>query len=515
MTKREPHKEIRPRVAAYCRVSTDKDDQLLSLQTQKEFFEQYAIKNNLELVRLYADEGISGTKLKNRKDFNQMMKDAERGMFDKVFVKDVSRLSRNVVDFLQSIRRLKALNIECLFITSNMSLNDGELTLTILAAVAQEESANLSKRVKFGKKKNAEKGRVPNLVYGYDKSVGENFTLDKNTFEAEVVKRIFDMYISLGFGTNKIAQILNGEGITTKRGCKWTQNSIVRILSNQLYIGKVINGKEYVSDFLSGTRKKNDSDNWHIMDKPEFAIIKKEDFNKAQEILLNRYETFKLDKKRHSNQYPFSTLIKCECCGRSLRRIYRKYTNEYIRWSCSGRNANGIEFCNNRTIIDETELIEEIKDYLTGLVSSKEKLLEKTILEFKKKYQPSNLEDDEKVILKELNKYKKAKSKQIEMFEADIISMNELKIRSAEINNNIEKCENKLASLQGNTGMYDKLEATVKKYFGSINDVLSNDVIDNALLKKVIKKIVVNAEGEIRVYLKLFQDLELDDEPIL
>ena len=145
------------RAAAYCRVSTEKEDQLASLETQRKFFEDYTKLNNYTLVEIYADEGISGTKLKNRKAFNKMMSDAKKGKFEKVFVKDISRFSRNAVDFLNSIRELKSMGIKCDFVNSSLSTEDGEFTLGILALVAQEESANISKRIKFGKAKNAEK----------------------------------------------------------------------------------------------------------------------------------------------------------------------------------------------------------------------------------------------------------------------------------------------------------------------------------------------------------------------
>lgn len=497
------------KIAAYCRVSTEKEDQLMSLQTQKEFFEEYAVKNNLELVELYADEGISGTKLKNRTEFRRMMADAERGRFECVYVKDVSRLARNVVDFLQSIRILKALNIDCRFVTANMSSNDGELTLTILAAVAQEESANLSKRVKFGKKRNAEKGRVPNLVYGYDKIIGEYFTLSVNEIEAKVVKRIFDYYVHQRHGANKIAQLLNKEGLVTKRKCRWSQQAISTILTNPLYIGKVINGKETVKDFLTGERIKNSEDKQFIVDKPELAIVDQDVFDKAQALLVERTENFRLTKHRQSNKYCFSTLIKCGDCGYSFRRMYRKYIKEYIRWCCSGRNANGVDFCDNYTIIDEQELMNEIRNYLGGLVSSKDKLLNQTISEFKKKYKSDNHNLSETFIASELAKLKKAKAKQTQMFEEDIISVEELKERTLELNRLIGKYENELATLQGTASIMGRIDEMVKKYCSSIHTVLSADIINNAMLRKVIDKIVVSVDGEIKVFLKLFSDLEI------
>ena len=165
-------------IAAYCRVSTDKEDQLNSLEAQKAFFAEYTTRTGDTLIRLYADEGISGTKIKNRKEFLRMMSDAEHGLFDMVVVKDISRFARNTVDLLQNVRKLKSLGIETQFLTANMtSMGNSEFVLTIFGALAQEESANTSKRVKFGKKMNAEKGRVPNIVYGYNKTIGDYFNL--------------------------------------------------------------------------------------------------------------------------------------------------------------------------------------------------------------------------------------------------------------------------------------------------------------------------------------------------
>lgn len=179
-------------IASYCRVSTEKEDQLNSLEAQKNFFKEYTDRSGDRLVKLYADEGLSGTKIKNRKQFLKMMTDAESGLFDMVVVKDISRFARNTVDLLQNIRKLKSLGIETQFLTANMtSMGNSKFVLTVFGALAQEESANTSKRVKFGKKINAEKGRVPNIVFGYDKTIGDYFNLTINKAEADVVRRIY------------------------------------------------------------------------------------------------------------------------------------------------------------------------------------------------------------------------------------------------------------------------------------------------------------------------------------
>ena len=282
-------------IAAYCRVSTDKTDQLNSLETQKEFFLEYTKRTGDNLIKLYADEGISGTKIKNRKEFQRMLADAEKGLFDMVVVKDISRFARNTVDLLQSVRRLKSLGIETQFLTANMtSMGNSEFVLTIFGALAQEESANTSKRIKFGKKMNAEKGRVPNIVFGYDKTIGDYFNLSINENEAMAIRQIFQWYTGEGYGGSKIANMLNERGIKPKRGNNWSQNSVCRILTNEIYTGKIINGKEEIADFLTGQRKEKDESEWLVTIRPELRIIEDEVFDKAQDILKGLHDSFKI-----------------------------------------------------------------------------------------------------------------------------------------------------------------------------------------------------------------------------
>ena len=169
------------KIAAYCRVSTEKEAQIDSLEKQIEFFNEFTKKNGYELYKLYADEGISGKQIKHRKQFQQMMLDAKAKKFDKVVVKDVSRFARNTVDLLQSVRELKSYNVQVDFLNNGEVMEGGsEFILTILGAMAQQESANMSKRVKFGKDITAQKGRVPNIVFGYDKMPNERYILKVN-----------------------------------------------------------------------------------------------------------------------------------------------------------------------------------------------------------------------------------------------------------------------------------------------------------------------------------------------
>jgi DNA invertase Pin-like site-specific DNA recombinase len=499
------------RIAAYCRVSTDKGEQLDSLEKQKEYFEEFAKKNNHTLVRMYADEGISGKQIKNRQEFLKMLKDAQSGLFELVVVKDISRFSRNTVDFLNSIRQLKSINIEVIFLSNNQSiLGNSEFILTIFSALAQEESANLSKRVKFGKNITALKGRVPNMVYGYDKS--DKYTLTINESEASVVRRIYDMYLNHGYGANKIAITLNKENLKTKRNARWSQNAVARILSNELYTGKVINKKSEVIDFISGSRKQNDKDEWIIVERPEFRIISDDDFANAQKLLSSRLEAFKIKRERHSNAHIFSTLIKCEHCGYSFRRFKTTYVNTYVRWICSGRNAKGADSCPNKVSIDESELLDSIKEYFKGLIQNKDKFIKDTLKEFNQKYRTKKQNElDVKNITREIDKLRKTKQKYMDMFTNEIISINELKDKTAEINRSIEKHEAQLQFANSYLSKAEQLDGILEHSINNIDNILSADSFDNSVLKRIIDKISVNADSKVTIRLRLLKELGIDN----
>ena len=500
-------------IAAYCRVSTDKEDQLNSLEAQKEFFSEYTKRTGDVLVKLYADEGISGTKIKNRREFLRMMADAEHGLFDMVVVKDISRFARNTVDLLQSVRKLKALGIETQFLTANMtSMGNSEFVLTIFGALAQEESANTSKRVKFGKKMNAEKGRVPNIVYGYDKTIGDYFNLAINKEEVKVVRQIYKWYTKEGYGAAKIANMLNEKGLKTKRNCNWSQNAICRILTNEIYTGKIINGKQEVADFLTGQRKDKDETEWFVVERPEIRIVNDETFEKAQEILRGRHDAFNITHERQSNKHIFSTLIKCKECGWSFRRSVRTYKNTYVRWVCSGRNGRGADSCPNKTTVDEDELIEVIQDYFSDVLKQKKKVIRYVVNEFQKVYKAKdeNLEY-EKELNSKLNKLKKSREKYMDMYTDDLISREELNDKIGGMRKEIERLENELKMISYNLTKGEQLEAILNNTFKDIQDIVDVRQMTNTQLKKLVKKIEVDKDGNVDIYLRVLGDLGLDE----
>ena len=504
-------------IAAYCRVSTDKEDQLNSLEAQKEFFTEYTKRTGDNLIKLYADEGISGTKIKNRKEFLRMLADAEHGLFDMVVVKDISRFARNTVDLLQSVRKLKALGIETQFLTANMtSMGNSEFVLTIFGALAQEESANTSKRVKFGKKMNAEKGRVPNIVYGYDKTIGDYFNLSINEEEAKVVRQIYKWYTEEGYGAAKIANMLNERGCKTKRGCNWSQNAVCRILTNEIYTGKIINGKEEVADFLTGQRKEKDESEWMVVVRPELRMIEDEVFDRAQEILKGRHTSFHMTHERQSNKHLFSTLIKCKDCGWSFRRTVRQYKNTYVRWVCSGHNGRGADSCPNAVTVDEEELTQALQEYFQDVLSKKKKVIDYVVKEFQRVYKAKdeNLEY-EKELNAELNRLRKAREKYMDMYTDDLISREELNEKIGGMRKEIERLENELKMVSYHLTKGEQLEAILSSTFKTMEDVTDVHEMTNMQLKRLIKKIEVDKDGNVDIYLRLIGELGLDETVLI
>lgn len=278
------------RLAAYCRVSTDKAEQKLSLENQRSYYRRYAEDNGFTLVGIYCDEGISGKQTKNREGFMKMIADGESGRFDLLAVKDVSRFARNTCDFLGGIRRLKAKGIDVRFLGTNSSVfTDSEFVLTIYAALAQQESENLSRRVIFGKTETAKRGRVPRVIYGYDKV--DNFTLKVNESEAETVRKVYTLYTSESLSCGGIAKQLTELGAPTKLGGDWTGKAVSRILKNPIYTGRLINHKTVTADFLSGARRDLPESERFVHERPELRIVSDEIFDLAGKILESRVKS--------------------------------------------------------------------------------------------------------------------------------------------------------------------------------------------------------------------------------
>lgn len=495
------------KIAAYCRVSTEKEDQLNSLETQKKFFEEYAVRHDHELIEIYTDEGISGTKIRNRTGFLRMMRDARQGKFEMVLVKDISRFARNTVDLLNSTRELKSMNIDMLFLTSNMTVMDNsEFMLTIFGALAQEESLNTSRRVKFGKQQNAKKGRVPNRVYGYNKKPGDYFHMEINEEEAEVIRRIYHMYLQEDYGLLKIMRVLNAEGLKTKRGCAWSKNAVSRILSNPLYTGKIINGKQEVADFLTGRRRVVSEDKWIVVEKPEFRIIEPEVFEKVQILLKTRYEEYRLNQEEEEGKYLFSSLLKCEECGYAYHRTVAN--NGQVRWMCSGRARNGGKSCSNRYAVVEKDMVCLLKEYFSQVLQMKEEIQKSTV-----EHMIENQRTQEEVFQKEseltekINRLQRGRKKYMDMYEDDLITREEMREKLRNTRLEIEQLDHELKLLKYHPRKSDKLEGVMQRSFALMQEIVDTDRMTHIQLRQIIRKIEVDREGNCRIYLQMFGNI--------
>lgn len=499
------------KIAAYCRVSTDKAEQLTSLAHQKDFFIAYAGRNGHTLYRVYADEGITGTSLKNRLEFNRLMQDARRACFQTVVVKDVSRLARNTVDFLVSIRELKSMGINVIFLNANMdSMGDSEFILTLFSAMAQEESSNLSKRTKFGKRLNAEKGRVPQKLFGYDRI--DNFTLAIHPEEAAIVRKIFSLYTEQGLGCRTISLTLNRDGDRTKHGKEWNARGVRKILVNPIYKGTLINHKYEISDFLTGTQIKLPPEEQFLHHRPQWAIVSPEVFQNAQEILASRRiqytsgEPFR--SARYSSKHIFSTLIKCEHCGRSFTRKTYTYANTRIYWRCSTNDQYTAEQCDNRVCLEEPELLEQLREYFSSLIADKDAFIA-SILSCLDKQMPASQNPDliKKDIEAKRKKLLSRKDRYQEMYANDILTIDELKDKVSAITEELTKLDMELEQLALSGKAIRNAEDILRRCTEEIHRFLELETFTNVDMRRILDHISVDRDGHVRVVLKKFEDI--------
>ena len=335
------------KVASYCRVSTDKDDQANSFESQQRYFRAYIDRQpEWELYQVYADEGITGTSTKKRAAFNQMIADARMGKFERILTKEVSRFSRNILDTIAYTRELKALGVGVLFLNDGISTlePDAELRLSIMGSIAQEESRKTSSRVKWGQTRRMEQGVVfGRSLLGYDVKDGR---LTVNPEGAELVRLIFHKYGVEKKGTTVIARELREAGYRTHRGgIRWNGSCIVKLLKNEKYVGDLIQKKTITPDYLTHAKKANHGEEELVIIRDHHPpIIDRELWDVVQEELKKRNRNGALGAG-HSNRYIFSGKIKCGECGASFvsRQRKRKDGSLSRRWSCySAVNEGGI-----------------------------------------------------------------------------------------------------------------------------------------------------------------------------
>lgn len=371
------------RVAAYCRVSTETEEQNSSYEVQVAHYTEFIKKNaEWEFAGIFADDGISGTNTKKREEFNRMIDECMEGNIDLVITKSISRFARNTLDCLKYIRQLKDKNISVFFEKENINTMDakGEVLLTIMASLAQQESQSLSQNVKLGLQYRYQQGKVQvnhNRFMGYTKDEEGNLIIVPE--EAEIIKRIYREYLE-GKSLAGIGRDLEKDDILTAAGKpRWRPETIKKILLNEKYIGDALLQKTFTVDFLTKKRVKNEGHvpQYYVENSHE-AIIPKELFLQAQEELHRRnniYTGADKNKRLYSSKYALSTITFCGDCGDIYRRVYWNIRGrkEFV-WRCVTRIEQGPETCKNRTV-KEGDLYDAVMTAINKLLAGGDNMI--------------------------------------------------------------------------------------------------------------------------------------------
>ena len=357
------------RVAAYCRVSTDSEEQLNSYEAQKSYYTQKIEESSdWEMAEIYADEGISGTSMKKRTEFKKMITACKRGRIDLIITKSLSRFARNTVDCLETVRLLKANGIGVYFEKENINTltESSEFLITLFSGFAQAESESLSKNVAWGWRKSAEAG---NVYFQYKRMLGYRKGADGQPEivpeEAEIIRRIYRRYLA-GCSLGQIKQELEQDNIPTAQKVeRWSSAVIHNILTNEKYMGDALLQKTYITDCITKKVKKNMGERpMYYVENDHPAIVSREMFDQVQKEMTRRSSKRKVLQKsgktelgKYSGKYALTELLVCGECGSPYKRVtWARNGKKRIVWRCVSRLEFGTKYCHNSPTLDESRL---------------------------------------------------------------------------------------------------------------------------------------------------------------
>lgn len=386
LTNRSVVRARKIRLAAYCRVSTNNEDQLYSFENQVTYYKDYAnCHPEYELVEIYADEGITGTSTKRREQFKRMIADCEAGNIDMVITKSISRFARNTADCLMYSRKLKSLGIGVQFEKESINTLDstGELLFTILSSLAQDESRSISENCTWGIRSLFRQGRLhlnANRFLGYDKD--EDGRLVINKAQATIVRRVYTEFMD-GVNPDVIARRLCEESVPGVMGePKWVTSTIMGILQNEKYTGDALLQKTFTADFLTKKTVKNEGQIEQIWVKDDHEAIVDKDFWNAVQLEIARRRDYMArigvrTMGRYTDTQPFSNRVICGECGNVFwRRTWTRLNHQTKVWQCGKRyQKKGISGCNSDNLF-EKDLHRAFVLAWNGVLDCKEELLE-------------------------------------------------------------------------------------------------------------------------------------------
>ncbi len=494
------------RVAAYARVSTDKNDQANSFMSQKNYFTEYITHHEgWEFSGIYYDEGVSGTQTKKRTGFNQMIEDALSGKFDLILTKEVSRFARNTVDTLSYTRKLMSAGVGVIFTIDQIDTRerDGEFRLTMMASIAQEESRKTSERVKWGQKRRMEDG----VVFGRD-LLGytvKNGVLFINEDEVPVVEAIFHKYTNEKKGASVIARELREEGFRPKHISLWSNTVILRILHNEKYVGDLCQKKTYTPDYLTHKKKYNKGEEEKIYIKNHHdPIISRELWNRTQEELKRRSPRAG-QKGKHSNRYWCSGKIHCGECGcHYVGRTKKLATGTYKAWRCYQAAVHGSlkmdidgtkVGCDNNSINDKALLT--CMKYCVNLICQDQKQLRREILsDIQAVCGEQVTAINENKIRQKIDAIEEKKRKSFDAMLEGMLTKEDLKKQTAWYDDELSRLQTLIAENEQNKKQYNSQKEQMGDLEKTLDEILSFHKKNEILYREILEKIVLYREPE-------------------
>ena len=502
------------KVTAYCRVSTDSEDQSNSFENQRDYFEDYISRHpDWQYVPLYADKGISGTQIKKREKFNEMITDAEAGKFDLILTKSVTRAFRNAVDALTISRQLRNKGVYIHFISDGIDTrnDDYELRLGIMASIAQEESRQTSERVKWGQKRSMEKGvAFGNTTLGYKIVTidGKKGQLVINPDEAETIRLIFNMYLNEQMGLTAIARELENTGKLTGYGRKrWDATAVKRILENERYCGDLKQGKFYTPDYLTHKSIRNKGEKEFVSRSNNHeAIIEREVFDKVQEEIKRR-GVMEKDGKRYTSRYPFSGKLLCGLCDASFVSRNRKANDgirDIRRWQCSryfkyGAKQNDDRGCENSMI--RNEVLEYVFNFaLNDAIEHKDTIIDECVQLLSSVLDAEQIQTDHTNVANEINRLNARIERLIDLRADGEITKDELKRKREPLDIQILALNEKLDQLNKNAALIDEYDVLLDEIRNHISSIVYAETFSGDVAKEVLNRIVIYGKNKFDVY---------------
>lgn len=505
--------ENKIKVAAYCRVSTDLSDQIHSLSAQIKYFTEYiSSQEEWELTEIYYDEGITGTSVKKRDGFNRMISDCENGKINLILTKEVSRFARNTVDTLNFTRRLSELKVGVIFMSDGIDTRDkdGELRLTIMASLAQEESRKISERTKWGTRRQMENGIVLGCghIYGYRIESGKLIPVPD---ECEIVKQIFNSYLYERKGSATIAKELNQRGIPTLNGKLWGAHTVLKILRNEKYVGDLTQGKFYTESYLSHRRVPNKGDNPDMplitITNHHDAIISRDVWDGVQEQLEERGKLVR-EGRKHSGKYWFSGKVSCGKCGkpfsitgnntlpsRTLRCINRGRFGKEIQIDLNG----DITGCDNNSV-NEHVLEACVKHILEYIQIAGDKIVGELIEEIKQTQHTLPFKDIE-LLKAEIEKLKQKKRKAIDLMLEELITKDDLKQQTDFYDSEINRLTEEITENQNINAIQKKQLDGIRSYINEVGKAKKCETDNIEIYHEMVNKIIVRENRILDFYM--------------